>query len=463
MKLRSIVFDLDGVLVDTCNYHYLALNQALTSIAGAEYIITETEHENVYNGLSTRKKLELLTANKNLSIDLHDNINKEKQRITDGYLSNLTIDNEKITILKSLRSQGYKLYCASNCIRSSVDLILNKIGILNLFDSTFSNEDVANCKPSPDIYLKVLSVSGINAAETLIFEDSYIGLSAAIKSGCNVCPVKNSKQLTLDYIMKSIKYYESDVKGIVNKNLLTKTINIVIPMAGDGSRFAKVGYKDPKPLIDVFNLPMISWVVRNIGFDANYTYITKREHLERYKLDKLLNTITPGCNIITVDSTTEGAACTVLLAEKIINTADPLLICNSDQCLEWDCFQFVFEFLYNNRSIDAKISTFISDGNTKWSYAKLDNNNLVCEVAEKKVISEYATTGFYLWRHGCDFVRSALQMIQKNIRVNNEFYVCPVFNEAILDGKRVTIENCKRMWGLGVPEDLDYFHSNFNL
>ena len=98
----------------------------------------------------------------------------------------------------------------------------------------------------------------------------------------------------------------------------------------------------------------------------------------------------------------------------------------------------------------------------KWSFAKIDEKGLVTEVAEKNPISDIATVGYYYWKQGSDFVKYSEQMIQSNTRVNNEFYVCPVFNEAINDNKKIRTFNVKGMWGLGTPEDLNYYLENNN-
>jgi dTDP-glucose pyrophosphorylase len=109
---------------------------------------------------------------------------------------------------------------------------------------------------------------------------------------------------------------------------------------------------------------------------------------------------------------------------------------------------------------DGGIVTFKST-HPKWSFAKVDENGLVTEVAEKNPISDNATVGYYFWKHGSDFVKYAEQMIEKNIRVNNEFYVCPVFNQAIEDAKKIRTFNVERMWGLGTPEDLHYYLEHY--
>jgi len=236
-----------------------------------------------------------------------------------------------------------------------------------------------------------------------------------------------------------------------------KNLNVLIPMAGAGSRFQQAGYTFPKPLIDVKGKPMIQVVVENLNIDANFIYVVQKEHRQKYNLDTLLNLITPGCKIVEVDGLTEGAACTALLAKEHINSDAPLFFANSDQFVEWNLTEFMYKM--NETDADGGIVTFKAT-HPKWSFVKVNEEGLVTEVAEKNPISDIATVGYYYWKHGSDFVNYAEQMIEKDIRVNNEFYVCPVFNEAIQDGKKISIHNIEKMWGLGTPEDLDIFLKN---
>ena len=207
-------------------------------------------------------------------------------------------------------------------------------------------------------------------------------------------------------------------------------------MAGAGSRFQQAGYSKPKPLIEINNKPMIQCVIDSLKLEGNYIFIVQKEHQVKYNINSL-DDLKPNCKIIELDKITEGAACTTLLAKKLINNNNPLIIANSDQYIEWDSIKSMYNF--NSKKIDGSILTFEAI-HPKWSYAKVDKNNLVTEVAEKKVISKNATVGVYYWKKGSDYVKYADQMIKKNIRVNNEFYVCPVFNEAILDKKKIIID-----------------------
>lgn len=263
--IKLIIFDLDGVLVKTKEIHYNALNQSLKEI-GEKYVITEAEHISIYDGLKTNQKLELLTKNKGLHSSTHDSIWNRKQELTIEYISKLQPDLDKIQLLKELRNRGYKLAVASNSIRRSVLVILAKIGVIEYMDLIISNEDVKNSKPHPEMYWKTMSMMGVLPEETLIVEDSPHGLLAASRSRASVLRVDSPNDLTLEKITKKI-----NERKIMNKpKWQGGKMNVLIPMAGAGSRFQQAGYTFPKPLIDVEGKPMIQVVVDNLNIDATY-------------------------------------------------------------------------------------------------------------------------------------------------------------------------------------------------
>jgi len=228
-------------------------------------------------------------------------------------------------------------------------------------------------------------------------------------------------------------------------------MQIVIPMAGKGKRFAEQGYSKPKPLIDVNGKPMIQLVLDNLNMDAKYHFICQKEHCKKYSLDNSLRLLKPDCNIIHIDRITDGPASTVLLAKKFINNDDELIIANSDQLVEWNSNNFL-SYL-RERNADGGILTFKASDD-KWSFVKLNKEELVTEVAEKKPISDIATVGIYYFKKGKYFVDAAEEMIQKNIRTNNEFYVAPTYNEMIKKRKEIRIHSVSKMYGLGTPADL---------
>lgn len=237
-------------------------------------------------------------------------------------------------------------------------------------------------------------------------------------------------------------------------------INIVIPMAGHGSRFSKAGYKDPKPLISVNGKPMIELVINNLKPSKPhcFIFICQSEHLSHYPLRSLLEEKAPGCKIIEVSQVTDGAACTVLLAKELINNQNQLMIANCDQYIDVEINQYLA--LLDEPSADGLIMTMKAYDN-KWSFVKLNENDEITLVVEKEVVSDEATVGIYNYQRGLDFVEAAERMIAKNLRVNNEFYVAPSYNEMIEDGKCIKYFNIgglgQGMYGLGTPEDLNIF------
>lgn len=452
---KLVIFDLDGVLIDSRDMHYEALNTALKNV-GPEYAIDIQEHLSFFDGLPTSKKLSMLTEKKGLPIEMHQHIWEDKQKATLEIFSKLENDYELMHYFQQIKQKGYQVAVASNSIRNTVKLVLLKLGILEFIDYYVSNEDVVRNKPFPEMYWKCMTACNSLPKDTIIFEDSHIGRQGAIDSGAILIAIENRYDLTQDKINQVFKTFVSKKTTIVPWK--SDKMNVLIPMAGAGSRFANAGYTFPKPLIEVDGKPMIQVVVENLNINANYTFIVQKEHYEKYSLQYLLNLIAPNCNIVQVDGLTEGAACTTLLAKEFIDNDYPLVMANSDQFIEWNSNECLYAFSADG--IDGGIISFKAT-HPKWSYAKIGEDGFISEVAEKKPISDNATAGIYFWKKGSDYVKYAEQMIKKNIRTNNEFYVCPVFNEAIADSKKIRVKEIEKMWGIGTPEDLNYFLENY--
>ena len=449
--IKLIIFDLDGVLVNSRELHYIALNKALSEI-GEEYTISKEEHLCKYDALTTTQKLNKLTKEKKLPKEYHNKVWQLKQQKTLQEIDSYQRDYRIIDILKKLKSQNYKIACATNSIRETSKLMLIRKGFFDYIDFLYSNEDVKNPKPNAEIYMRCMIKVGVNPDETVIIEDSHIGRKGALRSGGHLCAVKDTDDLTFSKINSTI--LNADKKSQISPKWQGDKMNVLIPMAGAGSRFEQAGYTFPKPLVDVNGKPMIQRVVENLNIEARHIFIVQKEHYEKYSLHHTLNLISPNCEIVQVEGVTEGAACTTLLAKEFINNDEPLILANSDQYVEWESNQFMYSCMADD--IDGSILTFHST-HPKWSYAKLNEEGFVTEVAEKKPISDNATVGIYFWKKGSDYVSCAESMINKNIRVNNEFYVCPVYNEALLSGARVKTFHIDKMWGLGTPEDLQTF------
>ena len=448
--IKAIIFDLDGVLVDTKQIHFEALNESLKKYNFKQ--ISIDDHTKIYDGLPTIEKLKILEKKKILSKKYFKKLNIYKQKITTSILKKRIKKNKKIVKIMQNLNKKYKIAVATNAVNSTLKICLDKLGISKYIDYKLSNEDINNPKPNPEIYLRIFIKFGIYPSEALIIEDSHYGREAAISSGAKLLPIKKIEELDL----KKIKLNLISKKIINKKNISWEDskMNVLIPMAGAGKRFFDAGYVFPKPLIEVDNKPMIQWVIESLNLNANYIFIIQKEHQEKFNIKSVLKILQPNCKIIELDHLTEGAACTTLLAKEFINNSDPLIIANSDQYIHWNSSKALYDF--NSKNLDGAILTFEAI-HPKWSYAKCNDEGFVTEVAEKKVISKNATVGVYYWKHGSDYVKSAEEMIKKDIRVNNEFYVCPVYNEFISKNKKVKIHNVDKMFGLGTPEDLNNF------
>jgi UDP-N-acetylglucosamine diphosphorylase / glucose-1-phosphate thymidylyltransferase / UDP-N-acetylgalactosamine diphosphorylase / glucosamine-1-phosphate N-acetyltransferase / galactosamine-1-phosphate N-acetyltransferase len=232
-------------------------------------------------------------------------------------------------------------------------------------------------------------------------------------------------------------------------------MQIIIPMAGAGSRFSQAGYQLPKPLIDVAGEPMISRVMDNLGTNHQYWFIVQKAVWAEHSVQ--LTRAAQKCAMHTfllTDGLTQGAAETCLLAERMWDPEEPLMIANCDQVQDWDSDHFYDWFL--RTPSDGSIITFYSHS-IKNSYVKIDNLGWVVEAREKEVISNLATTGVYVWRKAKYFMKAAHDMISRNIRVNNEFYVCPVYNFNLMMGHKINTYHINKHWPIGTPEDLNMY------
>jgi NDP-sugar pyrophosphorylase family protein len=239
-----------------------------------------------------------------------------------------------------------------------------------------------------------------------------------------------------------------------------KMLNIVVPMAGRGSRFAKEGYKLPKPLIDVHGKKMIEVVINNLTPKQahRFIFVCQNQHIKEFQLEKIFSKACSDYELIGIDGVTEGAAVTVLKARKFIDSDELLMIANSDQWVDLDINNYLQDM--DQRDLDGTMLTMKAD-DPKWSYAKVDENGIVSEVVEKVVISDEATVGIYNFRSGKEFCQLADEMIRKDIRSNGEFYVAPVYTLLAQKGGKVSVFNIGKeaegMYGLGIPADLELF------
>lgn len=248
--------------------------------------------------------------------------------------------------------------------------------------------------------------------------------------------------------------------SIYEKIQFVMTMQVVMPIAGRGTGFIEKGYKTPKPLIGIRGKPMVKWATDALPFvkPEDMIFIVLKEHDEEYRLvEKLREIYSDKIAVLKLDNVTEGAALSVLFAKDIINTNEDLIIYNTDQY-----FEAPIEDAISGLPPDVSGLIPVSHStNPKWSYVKTDSNSVVTQVAEKDPISTYAIAGLYYFRHGKDFVWAAQQMISKNIRHNNEFYISLVYNELISRGDNILAVHIPQLWDLGSPESIEKFEKYY--
>jgi dTDP-glucose pyrophosphorylase len=244
---------------------------------------------------------------------------------------------------------------------------------------------------------------------------------------------------------------------------MNNRINLVLPAAGLGSRFRAIGELAPKPLISVFEIPMIMWVLLNFPLkprDRVFIISQVKDNLQ-FALAPLIKQLPNEVNFIEIDGLTEGPSVTVSLTFDKIDDDEALIVANTDQ--------FVFENLepfldkVRNGSSDGQILTMIASSNA-WSYVGRDHNGDINQIIEKVEISNEATVGIYGWSRAV-FAKAAFEdTFVKNIRTNNEFYVAPTYNFMIHQGQKVATlligSHKTAVHGLGIPSDLNDFLKN---
>lgn len=265
-------------------------------------------------------------------------------------------------------------------------------------------------------------------------------------------------ELYIDDLAQTFKGWDEFNESEIN----AETVNIVIPMAGLGTRFSNAGFTEPKPLIKARKRTMIEWAMESFNFlprdkKVNYIFIILKEHNAKYKLvDKLHEIFGLDIHFIIIDSPTRGQAETCLLAKKYINNNNRLFIFNCD----------TFSITPN---LWTEITKYEPEGllvcfesnDPRYSYAKLDEYGYVSMTAEKNPISSNASNGMYYYKHGSSFVYTAEKMISAQLVAAGEYYVAPTYNQLIAKGRRIRILQAQENWILGTPEELKYFEETY--
>lgn len=352
-------------------------------------------------------------------------------------------------IINYLQRSNYKIYGLS---KNNNETIEKKFDKLVVYEDGYKS-----CKK---ILYDIVIDSDYKLKEILVISSEYNILKVCKDIYTNSYYI-NINQLTINNIMETIKYYEDSNTGILKKTAFKKDLNIVIPMAGNGIRFL-TNPRDttPKLLRDICEKPVISWILNNIKIDANYIFILK-ETPYTIRLQDILKSMVPNCKIIITKTSTQGSACSILLAENIINNSIPLLVANDNQWLDWDPEEFVLDFLVKENPSKIKLATFISNGSNRFKYVQLDENDNIVYVRHDKPISPFAITGISIWRHGEDFIRCAHKMISCNKRIKGEFCADLITNEMLDEIKHLNKETSEKekSCNLVIKKEYDFFIS----
>ena len=439
MTARQLVaFDLDGTLLDCREVHREALDDALREEGLPP--IPEGEHLARMDGLPTDRKLGLLHAEGRITQAQRERVAERKARLTAERICPLGPEPRLTRLFSHLSGLGVATAVVSNARRRTVVDVLDALGLEP--DVVVSNEDVSEPKPHPEGYLRAMSAAGASPETTLVLEDAPAGKRAARASGARLVPVFDPEDLTVESVSSYLAGGTS--------------FDVVVPMAGDGSRFAAEGYDLPKPMVDVAGEPMVSLAVRTLGLpEGRHVFLARSEHLSRYPMGGYLAGLAREALVVPVEHRTEGAACTVLLAADALGldtSTRPLVVANSDQAVDWDPDAVLHRMV--SRRLDGMVLCFPApDRNPKWSYAEEGPDGLISRVAEKDPISDLATAGVYVWRRGRDFARTTRAMVTAGTKTRGEYYVCPTFQPLIDAGMRFEAPRCE-MHGLGTPADL---------
>lgn len=424
----ALIFDLDGVLVDAKELHFLSLNKALVDCNLKP--ISEEQHFLEFDGLPTQEKIN------RLGCQAHgEKIIQLKNEYVLAEIPNLT--NSGIgSIIQKL---GQKIYVCSNAQKWFVEECIKMLG----FDAEIVTPNPLPPKPAPDMYEFILKQHN----ECYIFEDNPNGLKAAFAAQRNY---PNTKVIRVDDAEDAV--HKLKMLGPVSDPYVWHDYpTIIIPMLGESKRFYEKGYTVPKYQLPVGSGTMLSTTIASLQVGTGRLTIAARDNERAYLSSYCVKYFDQ--NVVT-----EGMVDTILRTLKgcTIYPDEPLILASCDQAQKYDALSCMY-VLRNNPHVDGICLVFKeTEGNPKWSFCKTrENSNIIEEVAEKRPISQWANCGVYFWKRAADFIRYAEQMMAANDRVRNEFYAAPVFNYAIKDGKNIIIKEAEEFYPLGVPEDYE--------
>ena len=437
MNKNVFLFDLDGVLADT---HDIQCNSTFDALRNYKNVILEAKDDIdlIYSTIPTKDKLVILCNKGLIKENDIDSIYELKKQLCNSHLSILSEDKEKQQLFRHLKDNDCKIAVITNGNKASSKIILNNIGVSQYVDLLITNEDVNNRKPHPEPYIRAISHFGKSLEDYIIFEDSEVGLLAARATGVSVEEVVNVKDVNIRNISKFLYPKPPEV-------------NILIPMAGLGSRFSERGFKKTKPLIDVDGVPMIDKVISSLDISGNYIFVV-RNNQDTQTIKGYIYKNYANAKVIDVNYLTEGPASSCYLAKSLINNNAELIITNCDQYLEWNSNKFLSDARDNN--YDCSVLTYKSS-DQKNSFLETDDKGKVIKIIEKEVISDNALVGVHYFKEGKLFIESYEDIFKKNVKVKDEYYMSTVCNNMInkYNVGYMSLGDGEKYWSLGTPSD----------
>lgn len=456
--IRLVVFDLDGVLVESRDLHYEALNRALEEEAGAQYVISRDEHEHVYDGLSTNQKLQMLGVAKGLPRDLHKNVWTKKQEYTESLVKEVLLPSDNIlNAITALKQMCLPVCVASNCIKSSVQTILTHVGLIQHVDVYLSNEDVDNAKPSPDIYQKACNIFGVDPSCTLVVEDSTKGFEAASRAGCHLLRVTNPNDVTASSVKSRIQELET----------LTEDVTVVLPLAGPYPEIWQARETPEMPIFlsDVGGESILEIVGKSLlsrRYITKYIFIVKESAANAFDIDSLCARAVnfAPLKIVKIKTDTLSSIHSILqVPAEFIAENTPLLVADGHHLPVWRQGQSLDDLLGSHS--DASLTAFQSI-DPRFSYVRLNTNsrfnsdirskqgpNSLIEVTmESRPSSNLACSGLYYFKQARYFLKAAEAVIQANQRWLGRFYTAQLFNKLVEDGLEAEALHLTNSWSL---------------
>lgn len=444
--IKLIIFDLDGVLVDSKDMHYHTLNEAIRSTVGPKYEITLHEHHHIYDGLSTRQKLQLMSRYKNLPPSTHDAIFQAKQERTMASIQQLPPAHRIRGELAQLKHAGFPIAVASNCIKASVKAFLEQLDLLDVVDAYYGNEDVAHPKPAPDLYQHVAKCFGVQPWECLVVEDSVKGFEAAIRAGVHLYKVKQSSDVHFQPLLD------------VTQQGFDPEVTIVIPLARPPQTFWLDGPDQlpsevPFGLMDLNGKPVWQWVLNSLRSEPSlrrrWIFLVPESQRIKYALDSLLARLVDyePMKVIPVKHDQLGAVKTVLLAESELQNDRPLVIADGGHILGWVGLADALQ-----RAKDGAVTVFSSKDPLN-SYVQVENA-LLTKIQEKECISETACTGLYLWKRASDFLEDAKQVLEQKRLIHGQYYLSTVVDWGIRSRRQFVAVPVAACWSVRNAEEI---------